>query len=366
MRRLGFLIAAIVVVIVMAAAVLLREAARPASNGQQGFAAIAVAADEVRLREFADTVDAIGTVRANESVQITSKVADVISRIAFESGDRVTAGQVLAELADREESALLNEARATLNEARRELTRARELAERGVAAQTRVQEMQAAADRAQARVGAIEARLADRIIRAPFDGVIGLRNISVGELARPGDILATLDDISVIKLDFTAPERFLSVLAQGMEIRATAAAWPGEVFTGTIANIDSRVDPVTRAVTVRAEIPNEDGRLAPGMLMQVQVRRDVRMRPAIPEPALVRMQDRAFVFVITETERGAQAQQRFVTIGQRREGWLEVLDGLQPGERIVAQGTHRLRDGAPVRVAQSRVPGAAGHVEAVN
>lgn len=351
MRRAIFLIIVAVIFAGMAAAVLVRAVSEnTGSAGQMRGMATPVAAYEVGERVFADIVEALGTANANESVLVTAKVSDTISRIRFDSGQRVVAGDILVELRDAEELAGLSEARASLREAEQELVRIRDLTERGVAPRSRLEEIQANAERARARVLALEARVDDRIIRAPFDGVVGLRAVSLGQLVRPGDVIAQLDDVSVVKLDFTLPERFLAAVAPGMEISARTSAFPDTEFSGEIMQIDSRIDPATRAVTVRAEIDNEDGRLRPGLLMTVEVRRDPRTRPAVPDTAITRLRDQTFVFVIAQGERGHYASQREITVGARSNGYLEVLSGIEPGEVIVRQGVHRVRDGARIEV----------------
>lgn len=365
MRRAIFLIIVAVIFAGMAAAVLLRALGDNAGGGEQmrGMAT-PVAAYEVSERTFADIVDALGTANANESVLVTAKISDTISRIRFDSGQRVSAGDILVELRDAEEVAGLSEARASLREAEQELVRIRDLTERGVAPRSRLEEIQANAERARARVLALEARVDDRIIRAPFDGVVGLRPVSLGQLVRPGDVIAQLDDVSIIKLDFTLPERFLAAVTPGMEIAARTSAFPDTEFTGEITQIDSRIDPATRAVTVRAEIDNEDGRLRPGLLMTVEVRRDPRTRPAVPDTAITRLRDQVFVFMIENGEGGQYVSQREITVGGRANGYLEVLSGVEPGDIIVRQGVHRVRDGARVQVREG-ANGARNGVQAV-
>lgn len=319
-----------------------------AGNRGWGGRSVPVAVHEVVLEEFTDVVEALGTARADESVTITAKVSDVIARLEFESGQRVEAGDILVELADAEEAAGLSEARATLRETRRDVERIRDLTERGVAPRSRLDEAIAANERARARVVAIEARVADRIIRAPFSGVVGLRNVSVGELVRPGDVIVQLDDASTIKLDFTIPERFLAVVEPGLEIQARVAAFPDEVFFGAVDQIDTRVDPATRAVTVRALIENIDLRLRPGMLMTVELRRDTRMRPSVPGGAVVRVREDAFVYRVEASEAGARVVRHPVELGQRTAGRVEVLSGLEAGDIVVPEGVHRLSNGASV------------------
>ncbi|MHA6289456.1 efflux RND transporter periplasmic adaptor subunit [Maricaulis sp. CAU 1757] len=353
MRRAGFLIAALTVLVAMTVIVTYRTLSTPEADGRGwGGGATPIAAYTVDTLEFADIVEALGTARANETVTITARVSDTISRINFESGQQVETGDILVELTDNEEAAGLAEARATLREADRELSRTSDLIARGVVPQQRLDEARSVRDRARARVTSIEAQLADRIVRAPFAGVVGLREVSSGGLVRPGDAIATLDDTSVIKLDFTIPERFLSNLEPGLRVDAQTSAWPGEVFSGEIAQIDSRIDRVTRAVTVRAEIDNSDGRLRPGQLMTVEVRRDIRDNPAIPGSAITRYLEQSFVYVVEDGESGHVVRQQVVELGRRQGSLVEVTRGLEAGQQIVGQGVHRVRDGAPVTIAE--------------
>lgn len=331
----------------------------------RGERVVAVAVAEVPEVVFADIVEALGTARANETVTITARVTDTISRINFESGQQVEAGEILVELTDTEEAAGLAEARTTLREAQRDLTRTTDLVARAVVPQSRLDEATAVVERARARVSSIEAQLADRIVRAPFAGLVGLREVSLGGLVRPGDAIARLDDASLIKLDFTVPERFLSVVSAGMQIAARTSAYPDEVFTGAIAQVDSRIDPVTRSVTIRAEIENRDGRLLPGQLMTVEVRRDERSQPAVPGSALTRYLDQTFVYVVEEDADGVYARQRTIQLGRRSGQMVEVLDGLLPGERIITEGVHRIRDGSQVQIARELRLDAGGVVAGV-
>ncbi|KPP82546.1 MAG: membrane fusion protein [Oceanicaulis sp. HLUCCA04] len=348
MRRAIFLIIVAIIFAGMATAVFVRAVSQGGGGNEMRGAATPVALHEVETRTFADIVEALGTANANESVLVTAKVSDTISRIQFDSGESVSQGDILVELSDAEEAAGLSEARASMREAQQELTRIRDLTERGVASRSLLDEVQANSERARARVSALEARVADRIIRAPFDGVIGLRAVSLGQLVGPGDTIAQLDDTSIIKLDFTLPERFLATVSAGMEIAAYTSAFPDEEFLGEITQIDSRIDTATRSVTVRAEIANADGRLRPGLLMTVEIRRDPRTRPSVPETAVTRLRDQVFVYAAVQDEEGHYAVQREIRVGARSDGYLEVLDGVEPGDIIVRQGVHRIRDGARI------------------
>lgn len=357
-RKAGFISVIAAVFLLMILTVVVREVLSTAFSGAEEPQLTPVVSAEVMTLHFADTLTAVGTARANESVAVTSKISDIVSRVGFDSGDVVSGGQVLAELVDAEEAAGLESARATLDEARRERTRVSALKDRGVVPLQNFDEAVSNYQRAAAEVSAIEARMDNHIIRAPFDGVVGLQNISVGELIDAGTVIARLNDVSLIKLDFSIPERGLSSIAIGQRVQARSSAWPDEIFYGVIKNIDNEVDAISRTVTVRAEIPNPDGRLMPGMLLRVEVRRNEREQLGIPEAALMRMADQAYVFVLDDPEEdsGADAVIRHQTIqpGLRYAGYVEVLEGLQAGERVVADGTHRVRDESAVRITGER------------
>jgi membrane fusion protein (multidrug efflux system) len=164
----------------------------------------------------------------------------------------------------------------------------------------------------------------------------------------PGTPIATLDDVSKIKLDFSIPETFLAAVKEGQSITATSAAFPEREFTGTVRSIDSRVDPVTRAVTVRAEVPNADRLLRPGMLMAVKLYRPERPALVIPELALTQVGSNAHVFRVKPD---ATVEQVTVQTGARRRGEVEIVDGLAAGDRVVVEGTVKLRPGAKVALA---------------
>ncbi len=361
MRRYSFLIVALVVFAAMTGIVAFRVLAGSGQEtGQRPSVALPVAAYTVARFEFADIVEALGTARSKESITVSARVSDTISRINFESGQLVEAGDILIQLNDAEQVAGLSEARTTLREMQRDLERVNDLIARGVAPQQRQDEARAALERAQARVASIEAQLADQVVRAPFTGVVGLREISLGQLIRPGDPITTLDDISAIRLDFTVPERFLANIRAGMTIEATTNAYPDHVFLGTISQIDSRVDPISRAVTVRAEIDNTDGRILPGQLMVVEVRRDQRSSPAVPGSAITRYLDDSFVYVLETQDGVTSAHRRNVELGLRTGDVVEVTAGLEPGEVVIAEGVHRVREGVPVTITAQRDFGQGG------
>ncbi len=322
-------------------------------HGSWRKAAPSVEVTPVAFHRFVDRIEALGTARAVESVTLTAQVTETVARIHFDDGQVVRKGTVLVELDHAEEDAQLAEARAQLQEAERQLKRIRELVARGNATEAALDQQLRDVAQARARVAQVQARIATRIIRAPFDGVLGLRQVSVGALVTPGTVITTIDDITPILLDFSVPERFLSALAVGQDIRARAAAFPDRLFSGRITAIAPRVDPVTRAVTVRAELPNEDQLLRPGMLLEVAVIGRSRRALAVPEEALLLIGRQHYVYVIRPD---GTAERRRVTIGQRLPGIVEIAAGLQPAEKVVVAGILRLRPGVKVHILKEHPP----------
>lgn len=320
----------------------------PGGGGGRGAPTVVVV--EATMHRFTDAIQAIGTAQARESIVLTPKVADTIRRLRFDSGNRVQLGQVLVEMGNVEQLADLEEARAQFQVAEEELRRYQELFNRGFASQARLDAARAAADAAQARVSAGASRIADRTITAPFAGVVGLRTASPGQFVRPGDQIGTLDDLSEIKLDFDVPETRISSLAAGVEIEARAGAFPERAFNGRIANVDSRVDPTTRTVRVRAMLPNADEAIRPGMLMTVNVRSNPRDALAVPEIAVLDEAQGSYVYRLAARGEELVAERVQVRLGQRSGGMAEVLDGLATGDRVITEGLQSVRPGQPVRV----------------
>ena len=273
---------------------------------------------------WSDPLEALGTLRADESVTLSATVTDIVAEINFRDGEQVEEGQLLIRLEDAEEQAQLRASQALREERRNASNRATQLQERNLAARADVEDSQSRLRQADADIQAIEAELANYQIKAPFSGRVGFRNISVGALVTPGMDLVTLDKLDVMQLDFSVPEVFLGRLSPGLMLNATTAAYPDALFSGEIATIGTRVDPVTRSVSVRADLDNADGRLRPGMLMEVIVQQRVRDTVVIPEAAIEPSGDRHFVMLIEQSEGSTRLahRQRFnclswPTAGQR-------------------------------------------------
>lgn len=309
-----------------------------------------IIAAEAKIKQLYDRVEALGTLRANETVEITATVTDSITAIHFTDGQFVKAGDILAEMTSSEEHALLEEEVSRRQEALKRYDRVFSLVARGAVSQAQLDERERELETAEARLRAIESRLQDRLIKAPFSGVVGLRNISLGALVEPGDVITTLDDMSVMKLDFNIPSVYLATLKQGTQVEAVSPAFPDKPFTGSVSSIDSRVDPVTRSIVVRAIIDNGDGLLKPGLLMSVELLKNERAALMIPEEALIPRGEMNVVLLVNESKSPAVAEQRTVAIGARRIGEVEILEGLQPGDKVITHGTLKVRPGQEISI----------------
>jgi membrane fusion protein (multidrug efflux system) len=331
-------------------------AARPAKGAGGSFSQrpVTVVAMPVRGEKIAFEIEALGTARANESVDITAKSVNQVTAVRFSEGQQVSRGEVLVELDAVQVRADLAAAEAALAESRSQYQRSRELYTTKVLSDSQIEQIEATYKGNEARVASARARVADTVIRAPFDGRVGLRRVSVGSLISPGTVITTLDDTSTIKLDFTIPETFLSAVQPGLEITARSVAYPDDSFSGTVASIDSRVDPATRSVTARALVPNPRGLLKPGMFLTVRLSRGEVDALLVPEQALVPEQGDVYVFVVQDDT----VAKRKIRLGQRRVGDVQVLEGLAAGELVVTEGTQKLREGVPI-VLQSSADGAA-------
>lgn len=357
-KRHFFLIAAGVLLVLMVLAVVLRmafagdeKAGGRGGPGGPGGRGQAVSAATVAQREFSDQIRVLGVARGRRSVNITSSTSELITRVLFTDGQRVAAGTPLVQLQAREEDAGVGEARAQVDQARSMYNRYKTLSDRGFASPMMVEQYQTELATAQASLAAAQARQGDRTIRAPFAGVLGLSTVTAGTLVNPGGIIATLDDIDIVRVDFPIPERYLSVLRPGVPITATIDAYGDETFSGRIALIDTRVNEQTRSVTARAEIPNPGGRIRPGMAVRVAVQQGQRTSIAAPEAAVQYEGEGAFVYRIARGENGSTAQRVEVEAGAVEGGFVEILSGLNAGDRIVASGLNRIQPNAPVTVA---------------
>lgn len=319
-----------------------------AAAGRPGGAApVPVITATARRRPIDIAIEAIGTANANEAVSVTSRTSNLVTAIRFSDGQQVREGDVLVELDRERATADLAAATAAFEESRSQFNRSRELLATQALSKSQYEQLEATMKSNEARVAAARVSLSDTYIRAPFTGRVGLRRVSVGTLINPGTVITTLDDTSRIKVDFAVPELYVGELRAGQAVQARTGAYPGRQFTGRVLSVDSRVDPATRAVTVRALVPNADGALKPGMFLTVDVAQERRPALVIPEEALVPEQARQFVYVVD----GTAVRKQEVSLGRREPGFVEITQGLADGDVVVTEGTLKLRDGALVRQA---------------
>ncbi len=307
------------------------------------------------------TASALGTVAALDQVVLATKAGGIVTKLPFTEGATIVAGTLIAELDLAETTAAVREADAALHIATVQRDKQQPLVSEGVVSDLQMQEAEANMAAAAARLAAAQARLDDRRILAPFAGRIGLRRISVGALVAAGTPIASLASVESLKIEFSLGERDLERLAPGQAVRARTSALPGRIITGTVTAIDATVDTASRTVLAYATVPNADGRLQPGMSVDVEVVLEaVPDALTVPEEAVVLQGPTAAVFVIVaagadgpgaagaDTKPGSVVKRQVVKLGTRTRGRVEVLDGLNADAQVVVQGTQFLRDGQMV------------------
>ncbi len=302
-------------------------------------------------------VEAVGSTLSRRAVQIVPLASGRLDAIHFNPGDVVAAGQVLASLDDDIEQANLAEAEASLNEAQLALDRARTLRQSSTVSQASLETLISQQAIAQAALDRARRRLADREVRAPFEGITGLARVDPGAIVDDTTVITTLDDRREVDIEFSLPETLYGRVTTGLPVTADAAAFPDRRFDGTIVSIDTRIDPTGRSFKVRARLPNRDLALPAGMFMHLTVVLDVRQALMVPEEAIVAEGESTYLWVADAND---NALRRTVTLGQRDLGAVEIIDGLAEGERVVVRGVQRLRDGAPLRILETDPNGGSG------
>jgi membrane fusion protein, multidrug efflux system len=320
------------------------ESAAPA-NGPPGGRSVGVVVAAAELETVRDRAEAVGTTLASQAVEIVALASGRVIELAFEPGEPVEAGTVLARLEDTIERADLAEARAMAQEANSALERGQRLrASNNIAAATLV-ELQAAAGAAQARVDRATQRLEDRLVRAPFDGVVGIRRVDLGARVDNDTVITTLDDRREMIVEFSLPELFYGRVGRGLPVAAKSSSFPDRSFDGAVTTVDTRIDVTSRSFRVRASLPNPDLLLPAGLFVLVDVTLDEREAVVVPEEAVSTEAGRTVVYVAAED----RAERRPVTLGTRMFGRVEIVSGLEPGELVVTRGLQRMRDGIGIR-----------------
>ena len=319
------------------------------SGGGAQAAPIVVETHTVQTRALADDVSAVGSLVSNESVVLRPEVSGRIETIRFRDGETVRRGAVLVELDSAVERAELQQARANLTLAESNFRRTQDLFGRKFVSQSSLDDARAKLEVARAGLALAQARLARMQVRAPVDGVVGIRSVSPGDFVKDGDALINLEDIATLKLDFRLPELYLDRVRPGQALELSSDVLPGEVHSATVEAIDPLVDAQGRAVRLRASLVNPEMRLRPGVFARVRLILAERAEvPVVPEAALVPAPGNTqFVYRVED----GKVQRVSVTTGQRRDAMVEVVDGLAPGAVVVTAGQLKLRDGAVVKVA---------------
>jgi len=315
----------------------------------------AVAVEEAKVEQWPPQLSAIGTLRAFQGIVVAPQVAGVVSAIHFQSGDDVPAGAPLVDLDTSVEEADLANGLAQLKNANVTLDRARALIANGNTPQSTVDAALAARDSAAASVEHTRAVIAEKTIKAPFAGRLGLRNVDLGQYVAAGVSLTTLQQLDPIYVDFSAPEGALANLAAGEETTLAVDSQPGRSFTGKVTAIDARVSADSRNVTVRAEFANPDHKLLPGMFADVTVTTGAPIDVlSLPRTAIVYSLygNNAFVVVPAKSGDGLMVERRFIRVGATRGERIAILDGVKVGEKVVIAGQIKLQPNSPVTIDQ--------------
>jgi membrane fusion protein (multidrug efflux system) len=317
----------------------------PGASSATGVANVAVLVDTAEIRSFPLSAEALGNARANEAIDVRAEITAAITAIRFDEGQWVEKGSILVELENASQLAAVASAKAALVESSSQLKRSEELFKTNVVAASQLEQLKSKQEADQANVHAAESKLVQTVIRAPFAGRLGLRRVSTGSIVDTNTVITTLDDTSRIKLDFEVPEVFVARLQPGLMVTARSAAWPDLQFSGEVTSVDTRINPVTRTVSVRALLPNEDGKLRPGMFLTVSLLRDDVTALMVPEEAIVPERSKQFVYTVDAAN---AVSLREVQTGRRRPGEVEILSGLNEGDRVIVEGTQKVRPGQTV------------------
>jgi membrane fusion protein (multidrug efflux system) len=327
---------------------------QPQAGGAQGAAArggpggmqVPVETAKVQVGPIQRRLTAVGSLRSNESVILRPEVAGRIAEIRFDEGQRVEQGQPLVVLDDSIYRAEVEEAQASLELSRANYDRAIDLLKRGAGTTKARDEALAELRQDQAALELAKARLDKTVIKAPFDGVVGLRNVSVGDFVNVGQDMVNVEQIDPLKADFRVAEIYLGAVKPGQRIELRADAFAGETFAGEVYAIDPLIDESGRSIVLRARLPNSDNRLRPGLFVRVALVLNERNDAIqVPEQALVPQGTDQFVFRVVD----GKAALTKVTAGIRREGMVEITEGLGPDDEVVTAGQLKIRDGVPVK-----------------
>lgn len=320
----------------------------PTAASRKGAVTVETAA--ATLRDLDVLVEAVGSTRALRTVEVTPLAAGRVKEVGFTAGQVVRAGDILLRLDDEIQQADLAEAEARLTEAVATLRRSQTLNKTQIVADAIVDGLVAKVAIAKAERDRARRRLKDRVVIAPFPGVVGFSSVELGTRVEEGDVVTVLDDLSSVEVQFSLPESLFGKIGLDRRVVANAAPFPDRVFNGTIRSIDSRVDPVSRSFKARAVV-NNDGRALPaGMFVHLSVVMDAEKALVVPEEALVIDGSRAFVIAVIDRDGAQIAERRFVTVGRRSFGFVELTEGVVSGDQVIIRGVQKVRDGTLVKI----------------
>ena len=318
------------------------------SAGKPGGFAIPVEAVKVTIGKVVESVPAVGTLRSNESVIIAPEIAGRIAELDVKEGEKVAAGTLIALLDQTVYQAQIAQIEASLALSKINYQRAIDLLQKNYGTAKSKDEAEEKLREDQASLTLAEAQLAKTRLAAPFDGVLGLRKVSIGQYLSPGDAIVNLEQIDPLKVDFRVPEAYFAIVQVGQTIALDIDALPGKQFTGTVYAIDPLLDQNGRAIVIRARIPNPDSRLKPGLFVRVSLIYATRDNAImIPEQSIVPIGDKKFVFTVVD----GKAKQVAIRTGERVKTMVEVVEGLKPDDVVVTAGQIKIRDGAAVQAA---------------
>jgi len=324
-------------------------------GGSQGGPAALVAVEAVKVvtAPIPQVITTVGSLRSDESITLRPESAGRISAITFQEGQRVAKGVPLVTLDPAIPRAELEQARANYVLAKQKFDRAVDLAKRSFISGQAKDEAENNVKVAEASVQLAEAKLAKTDIRAPFAGIIGLRSVSVGDYVKEGADLVNLEAIDPLKVDFRVPETYLRQVQVGQPLQITLDAMPGKTYEGKVSAVNPLIDAAGRSIVIRAQVGNQDTTLRPGMFARVRlITRSERDAMVLPEEALVPQGTEQFVFRVND----GKVTRVKVETGQRRDGKVEIVNGINKGDVIVTAGQLKLRDGVSVRVAGAETP----------
>lgn len=325
-------------------------AAASAPKAASGPPPVVVEAARVSTVQLPQSLNAVGSLRSDETIVLRPEIAGRVSQINFREGEPVAKGQVLVKLDDSVQQADLDRARANLTLSKTKHERSIDLRNKGFISSQALDEAENNLKVAQADSELMNARISKATIRAPFSGTIGLRQISVGDYVKEGQDMVNLESLDPLKVDFRVPELALSQVSNGQMLQITLDAIPDKTYDGKVVAINPLIDANGRSIVIRAQVPNRDGRLRPGMFARVRLFTSTSKDTlVVAEESLFPLGDDKYVYKVVD----GKAMRQKIEIGQRREGRVEVVNGLAPEDVVVTAGVIKLRDGAPVTIANT-------------